>query len=326
MVRDKYKLKPALPEQTLKLVLEVEGMLAGVAGEAPEPLVAPAMAALTSGGKRLRPVLLILSAQVGVFDKSRLVPVAAAMEILHTATLVHDDIVDKAVSRRGRPTTVAQYGHELAVATGDYLFAEAFKALAEVGDPRLVRVMTEAATELAAGELEQFKAAGEIVEVEAYMEHVRMKTAGLFRAACVAGGTIGGLSLRQLDALATYGQALGVAFQMSDDVMDFVGKPGITGKGVGTDLAEGTVTLPMIFALQEGNGSLIREALVTPNPPPTLLEAALEAVLQTDAIAKTEAWARGEIENAVYGLMELPDVPERRILEAIASKVVGRDA
>lgn len=326
MVRDKYKLKPALSEQTLELVLEVEGMLAGVAGEAPEPLIAPAMAALTSGGKRLRPVLLILSAQVGVFDKSRLVPVAAAMEILHTATLVHDDIVDKAVSRRGRPTTVAQYGHELAVATGDHLFAEAFRALAEVGDPRLVRVMTEAATELAAGELEQFKAAGEIVEVEAYMEHVRMKTAGLFRAACVAGGTIGELSLRQLDALATYGQALGVAFQMSDDVMDFVGKPGITGKGVGTDLAEGTVTLPMIFALQEGNGSLIREALVTHNPPPALLEAALEAVLQTDAIAKTEAWARGEIESALHGLMELPDVPERKILEAIASKVVGRDA
>jgi geranylgeranyl pyrophosphate synthase len=153
-----------------------------------------------------------------------------------------------------------------------------------------------------------------------------MKTAGLFRAACVAGGTLGGLSLRQVDSLATYGQSLGVAFQMTDDVMDLVGKPGRMGKDVGSDIEEGTVTLPIIFALQEGDGAVIRAALLEKNPDAETLRAAIEAVRATSAIERTETWAREEVESAVRGLAELPDTPERRVLEAIASKVVGRDA
>jgi geranylgeranyl pyrophosphate synthase len=179
---------------------------------------------------------------------------------------------------------------------------------------------------LAAGELEQFRCSRGPVEVEAYLEHIQMKTAGLFKAACVAGGTLGGLSLKQIDALATYGQALGLAFQMSDDVMDLVGKPGLMGKGVGADLAEGTMTLPVIFALKEGDTATIRRVLETPNPEPELLEAGIEAVLATDAIKKTETWALGEVEAAIEGLSLLPDGAERAILEAIASEVVGRDA
>ncbi len=142
----------------------------------------------------------------------------------------------------------------------------------------------------------------------------------------MAGGTLGDLSLKQIDALATYGQALGLAFQMSDDVMDIVGKPGLMGKGVGADLAEGTVTLPVIFALKEGDAVTIRRVLETPDPPPDLLEAGIEAVLATDAINKTEAWALNEVEAAIEGLKLLPDGVERVILEAIASEVVGRDA
>ncbi len=251
---------------------------------------------------------------------------SATVEVLHAATLVHDDVVDKAESRRGQPTTVANYGREIAVATGDYLFSEAFNGLAKIEDPRLVRTFAESAMGLAAGELEQYRSSGGQVEVEAYLEHIRMKTAGLFRAACVAGGTLGGLSLRQIDALSTYGQALGLAFQMSDDVMDLVGKPGLMGKGVGTDLAEGTVTLPIIFALKEGDAAVIRRVLETPNPTPELLEAGIEAVLATNAIKRTEAWASGKVEAAIEGLTLLPDRAERVVLEAIASEVVGRDA
>jgi geranylgeranyl pyrophosphate synthase len=246
--------------------------------------------------------------------------------VLHTATLIHDDIVDKAESRRGEPTTVARYGREAAIATGDYLFAEAFSELAKTGDPRLVRAFSEASEGLAAGELEQYRADGAAVDVEAYLEHIRKKTAGLFKAACVAGGTLGGLSLRQIDSLATYGQALGIAFQMSDDIMDLVGKPGLMGKGIGTDLAEGTVTLPVIFALREGDAPTIRKVLASPDPSPELLEAGIEAVLATDAVARTEAWAKGEIDAALEGLGLLPECPEREFLEVIASEVVGRDA
>jgi geranylgeranyl pyrophosphate synthase len=319
-------LRDALPDEALEAVAGVEERLVEVAYGAPGGLVAPAFDALTAGGKRLRPILLVLSARMGEPESGALLTASTAIEVLHTATLIHDDVVDKAGSRRGRPTTVAAYGREVAVATGDYLFAEAFHGLAEIGDPRLVRSFSEAAMGLAAGELEQFRSARGPVEVEAYLEHIRMKTAGLFKAACVAGGTLGGLSIKQVDALATYGQALGLAFQMSDDVMDLVGKPGLMGKGVGADLAEGTVTLPVIFALKEGNAAVIRRVLQTPSPPPEILEAGIEAVLATDAIRKTETWALGEIEAALEGLSLLPDGPERAILEAIASEVVGRDA
>ena len=274
----------------------------------------------------MRPLLLVLCARIGAPDRGDLLRAATAIEVLHTATLIHDDIVDKAENRRGEPTTIARHGREAAIATGDYLFAEAFWGLAEVGDPRLVRAFSEASEGLAAGELEQYRADGATVDVEVYLEHIRKKTAGLFKAACVAGGTLGGLSLRQIDLLATYGQALGIAFQMSDDIMDLVGKPGLMGKGIGADLAEGTVTLPVIFALREGDAEIIRRVLAAPNPSPELLEAGIGAVLATDAVAKTEAWARGEIDAALDGLGLLPDCPEREFLEVIASEVVGRDA
>src|SRR3712207_5301467 len=319
-------LRSALPEGAFETVDEVEGLLAAVGKHAPGSLVEPALEALTSGGKRLRPLLLVLSARMGEPDRPDLLRAATAIEVLHTATLIHDDIVDRAQSRRGLPTTVARYGREIAVATGDYLFAEAFLGLAEIGDPRLVRAFAEASEGLAAGELEQYRANGATVEVESYLGHIRKKTAGLFKAACVAGGTLGGLSLRQIDALATYGQALGIAFQMSDDIMDLVGKPGLMGKGIGTDLVEGTVTLPVIFALKEGDDQTIRRVLATPNPPPELLEAGIEAVLATDAVAKTEAWARNEIDSALEGLDLLPDCPERDFLGVVASVVVGRNA
>ncbi len=304
----------------------VESRLAGVAERAPGALAEPSHEALTSGGKRLRPLLLILSAHVGEPDRGALLKASVAIEVLHTATLIHDDVVDRAESRRGRLTTVAAYGREIAIATGDYLFAEAFSELSEIGDPRIVRVFAEAAKDLASGELEQYRASGSTVGVEEYLDHIRMKTAGLFKAACVTGGTLGGLSIRQIDALATYGQALGVAFQMSDDVMDLVGEPDVTGKGAGTDLAEGTITLPVIFAMQEGDAGLISKVLAARDPAPEMLDAGIEAILATDAIARTEAWAEKEINFALGELGLLPDGPERTILEVIASEVVGRNA
>jgi heptaprenyl diphosphate synthase len=320
------RLHTALPEGAFETIDEVEALLAGVAGSAPADLAGPAFEALTSEGKRLRPLLLVLSARMGEPAREDLLGAATVIEVLHTASLIHDDIVDRAESRRGAPTTVARYGREIAAATGDYLFAEAFSELARIGDPRLIRAFAEASVGLAAGELEQYRANGATVDVEAYLEHIRKKTAGLFKAACVAGGTLGGLSLVQIDALASYGQALGIAFQMSDDIMDLVGKPGLMGKGIGTDLVEGTVTLPVIFALSEGDEATIRRVLADPSPAPELLEAGIEAVLATDAVARTEEWARGEIDAALEDIGLLPDIPEREFLESMASEVVGRDA
>src|SRR5215208_7462984 len=319
-------LDAAMLDEAFETIDQVEGLLAGVAEGAPPDLIEPALAALTSGGKRLRPLLLVLSAHMGEPEREDLLQAAAAIEVLHTATLIHDDIVDRAESRRGVPTTVAEYGREIAATTGDFLFAEAFSRLAGIRDPRLVRAFAVASVGLASGALEQYRANGADVEVEAYLEHIKKKTAGLFQVACVAGATLGGLSLVQIDALASYGLALGIAFQMSDDIMDLVGKPGLMGKGIGTDLVEGTVTLPVIFALREGDAQTIRRVLADPSPTPELLEAGIEAVLATGAIARTEAWARGEIDAALRDLALLPDCPECEFLESVASEVVGRDA
>src|ERR687898_627023 len=289
------RLRTALPEGAFEFIDEVEGRLVEVAESAPPDLVEPSLEALTSGGKRLRPLLLVLSARMGEPRQEDLLGAATTIEVLHTATLIHDDIVDRAESRRGAPTTVAGHGREIAAATGDYLFAEAFSELARIGDPRLIRAFAEASVGLAAGELGQYRANGAMVDVEAYLEHIRKKTAGLFQAACVAGGTLGWLSLVQIDALASYGQALGIAFQMSDDI---------------TDLMEGTVTLPVIFAMGEGDAETIRRVLADPSPTPELLEAGIEAVLATDAVARTEEWARGEIEGALADIGLLPVSPE----------------
>ncbi|MDQ3509054.1 MAG: polyprenyl synthetase family protein [Actinomycetota bacterium] len=314
-----------MPESAFEAVEEVEERLVEVGKRAPAPLVEPSLEALMSGGKRLRPLLLVLCAGMGVSDRESLLKAATAIEVLHTATLIHDDIVDGAESRRGVPTAVAKYGREIAVATGDYLFAETFSELAEIGDARIVRSFAEASEGLASGELEQYRSNGVVVDVEEYLEHIKLKTAGLFKVACVAGGTLGRLTIRQVDALATYGQALGIAFQMSDDIMDLVGKPGLMGKGIGADLIEGTVTLPVIFALREGDEKTIRRVLEDPEPSPESIEAGIEAVLATDAIVKTEAWANGEIDAAIADLDFLPDCPEREFLEMVASEVVGRE-
>ncbi|MGI8649081.1 MAG: polyprenyl synthetase family protein [Rubrobacter sp.] len=314
-----------LPEGISEAVEEVEARLVEVARRAPAPLSEPAMEALTSGGKRLRPMLLLLSSGMGIPEHDKVLEAAVAIEVLHTATLIHDDIVDRAETRRGVPTAVASYGREIAVATGDYLFAETFRALAEIGDPRLIRSFAEASEGLASGELTQYRANGVIVDVDAYLDHIKLKTAGLFKVACVAGGTLGRLSIRQVDALANYGQALGIAFQMSDDIMDLVGKPGLMGKGIGTDLVEGTVTLPVIFALQDGDAEKIRAVLEDRNPTPEAIEAGIEAVLATEAVRKTEEWANGEIKSAIRDLSLLPDSQEREFLEMVAVEVVGRD-
>lgn len=315
----------ALPEWTSEAIEEVEVRLSEVASRAPEPLSGSAMEALTSGGKRLRPLLLLLCAGMGSPEREEVLEAAVAIEVLHTATLIHDDIVDRAETRRGVPTAIAKYGREVAVATGDYLFAETFRALAEIGEPRLIRSFAEASEGLASGELNQYRSNGVVVDVEAYLDHIKLKTAGLFKVACVAGGTLGRLGIRQVNALANYGQALGIAFQMSDDIMDLVGKPGLMGKGIGTDLVEGTVTLPVIFALQDGDAGKIRAVLEARNPSAEAIEAGIDAVLSTDAVRKTEEWANGEIGSAIRDLGLLPASQEREFLEMVAAEVVGRD-
>jgi geranylgeranyl pyrophosphate synthase len=202
---------------------------------------------IAAGGKRLRPLLVCLAAGVPPPETEGLVRAAVAVELVHGATLVHDDVLDGSSLRRGRPTVVAAGGRDLATATGDLLFSRAFAELAATGSPSSVRVLSAASTELALGELMQRADAWDLgVSVDRYLERCRLKTAVLFRAACELGALEGSGCSAQ--TLGRFGEQIGLAFQLLDDVLDVSGPPERTGKPRGTDLLDGTVTLPLILA------------------------------------------------------------------------------
>jgi geranylgeranyl pyrophosphate synthase len=201
---------------------------------------------ITAGGKRLRPLLVCIAAGVPVEESDALVRAAVAVELVHAATLVHDDVIDGADLRRGRPTVVASGGRLLALATGDLLFSRAFAELAEGSEIEPIRVLSAAASALASGELMQREDAwNSAVGQERYLERCRLKTGVLFRASCELGALAGGAPI---DTLGRFGEGIGVAFQLLDDILDVTGPAERTGKPRGTDLLDGTLTLPLIEA------------------------------------------------------------------------------
>jgi len=222
-----------------------ERMAAITSGYGPE-LVRHAGETIAAGGKRLRPLLVFLAAGVPPPETDGLVRAAVAVELVHSASLVHDDVLDRAALRRGRPSVMAAGGREQATATGDLLFARAFAELAGGGSGDAVRSLSHASTSLARGELMQRADAwsGDVAESR-YLERCRLKTGVLFRAACELGALEGG---GEVDALGSFGERIGIAFQILDDILDVTGPPERTGKPQGTDLLDGTVTLPLILA------------------------------------------------------------------------------
>ncbi len=275
---------------------------------------------ITAGGKRLRPLLVCIAAGVPVAESESLVRAAVAVELVHAATLVHDDVIDGANLRRGRPTVVASGGRLMALATGDLLFSRAFAELAAGGEIEPIRILSAAASALASGELMQRDDAWNAdVAQERYLERCRLKTGVLFRAACELGALAGGAPI---SALGRFGESIGVAFQLLDDVLDVTGPPERTGKPRGADLLDGTVTLPLIEA-RKRDPQLARLDL-------RAVESAEEAAAVCDLIE-----ASGALEFARYHALsvvadakaELPtDLPEaqRAALELVADGVVER--
>jgi geranylgeranyl pyrophosphate synthase len=201
---------------------------------------------ITAGGKRLRPLLVCIAAGVPVSESDALVRAAVAVELVHAATLVHDDVIDGADLRRGRPTVVASGGRLMALATGDLLFSRAFAELADGGEIKPIQILSAAASALASGELMQRDDAWNASVGQArYLERCRLKTGVLFRAACEMGALAGGAPVA---VLGHFGEKIGVAFQLLDDILDVTGPSERTGKPRGTDLLDGTVTLPLIEA------------------------------------------------------------------------------
>ncbi|MBK6318408.1 MAG: polyprenyl synthetase family protein [Dehalococcoidia bacterium] len=212
--------------------------------------------ALEARGKRLRPALVLLTGNLGDYNLNKLVPLGAAIELLHTASLVHDDVVDGALSRRGRPTTNAVFDNAITVLLGDYMFANAAEMVTRTGSLSVTRLFALALMKMTSGELDQDAAAFDMgKDVQQYLWRIGGKTAALIANATEGGAVLGGLDEKTVEALRTYGYSLGMAFQIVDDILDYTGDEELMGKPVGSDLLEGTVTLPGLLFLERYPGT-----------------------------------------------------------------------
>ena len=206
---------------------------------------------LSSGGKRVRPILLLLSARLSGYSADKAVPLASVIEFIHTATLLHDDVVDSAAIRRGLASANTLWGNEASVLVGDFLFSKSFSLMVGVGSLDILRVLSGATTVIAEGEVMQLLYTGEIdLTKEQYINIIRSKTAILMSAACEAGAILGAVPQSQQMALADFGMDLGIAFQLMDDILDYVATEEEFGKSIGHDLEEGKITLPLIHTLK----------------------------------------------------------------------------
>ncbi|HWK26187.1 MAG TPA: polyprenyl synthetase family protein [Solirubrobacter sp.] len=302
------------------LMRDLEERLAAVASSHGPVLGEHAGATIAAGGKRLRPLLVFVAAGPSPAGRPDALRAAVAVELVHSATLVHDDVLDAAVLRRGRPTVVATAGRAIATATGDLLFSRAFAELATGGTVEPVRILSDASSALVQGELLQREDAWKLQTTrERYLRRCDLKTARLFRAACELGALAGGGNVA---LLGEFGERIGLAFQLLDDVLDVSGPAERTGKHRGTDLLDGTVTLPLILA-RERDPELARLDLRAVRTPEQA-EAVCDAIAATGALQAAREVALGMVAEAKADLPSLPEPSQQAALELVADGVVDR--
>lgn len=280
-----------------------------------------------NGGKRLRPMLLLLAAKaLGQVDDKHLI-LAAVIEFIHTATLLHDDVVDESDLRRGKESANAVWGNAASVLVGDYLYSRAFEMMVRTGNMRVMEILSKTTTLIAEGEVLQLLNCNNPETTEAkYLEVISRKTAILFSAATRLGAVISGVSSETEEGLAKYGQHLGIAFQLIDDALDYKANKDELGKNLGDDLAEGKPTLPLIHAIQKGSESdakIVIDAIQ--NGKRELFNEVYAVVQRTQAIAYTERRADEEAENAIEALAVLPESDYKDALIQLAKFSVQRN-
>ncbi len=281
---------------------------------------------VNSGGKRLRPLLVLLSARAANYQGTQHVDLAAIIEFIHTATLLHDDVVDASEMRRGKETANAVWGNEASVLVGDFLYSRAFQMMVEVGDMRVMEIMSTATNVIAEGEVLQLLNCGDASTTEErYLEVIHFKTAKLFEAACQLGAVISGSDAVTEKAMADYGMYIGTAFQLIDDVLDYSATSEEMGKNIGDDLAEGKPTLPLIYAMRQGSpaeAAIIRNAIE--NGGRDNIDAVIETIHSNGALTYTENAARIEAKKAVDAISSLPSSPYRDAMITLAEYSVNR--
>lgn len=280
--------------------------------------------ALAGGGKLMRPGLALLSGRFGDYDLGRLVPLAASVELLHTATLVHDDVIDNADTRRGRPTVNSAFQNSTTVMLGDYLFAHAADQVVRTDELRVVKLFSQTLMIMAKGEIRQDMAAYDSRQtIRDYLARIGGKTASLFSTACEGGAIVAGSSEAHIGALRDYGYNFGMAFQVVDDILDFAGDPEAMGKPVGSDLMQGTLTLPS-FLLMERVPESNAITRYFEEPSDSTLADAVASVMDSGSIDESSAMARDFSRRAIEALAPLPDNADRRTLASLAEYILER--
>ena len=278
------------------------------------------------GGKRLRPILVLLAAQACAYRGSDHVLLAAVVEFIHTATLLHDDVVDESDLRRGRKTANSLWGNAASVLVGDFLYSRSFQMMVEADDMRVMRILADTTNRIAEGEvLQLLNVHNPDVDEAAYLRVIERKTAVLFAAATQLGALLGGAPAAQENALAEYGLNLGFAFQIADDVLDYVSDAGTLGKNIGDDLAEGKATLPLIYAIERAapaQAASLRRAIETGGL--DSLDNIVDAIRDTGAIARTQARAQGYADKAKAALAGMPASTARAALLVLADYALNR--
>jgi len=281
-----------------------------------------------SGGKRLRPQIVLLAAGAAGYEGEWQINLAAIIEFIHTATLLHDDVVDASELRRGRDTSNAIWGNEAAVLVGDFLYSRSFEMMVEVGSLRVMEILSQTTNIIAEGEVMQLLNVHEPdTTEETYLEVIHCKTAKLFEAAALLGGVLAEVPQEQEEALARYGMHLGTAFQLIDDVLDYSSSSEEMGKNVGDDLAEGKPTLPLILTMRNGTAeqkALVRKAIEEGGR--DMIDEVMAAVQATGSLQATREFAQREADQAIAALSCLPLSDHRTAMESLARFSVSRTA
>ena len=283
---------------------------------------------VAAGGKRLRPLLTLAAARMCGYAGQRHVALAACVEFIHTATLLHDDVVDESALRRGRASANALFGNKASVLVGDFLFARAFQLMTEDGALRVLEILSGASATIAEGEVLQLVTQNDTATTEAqYLRVIAGKTAALFAAATEVGAVVAGRPERDAAALATYGRDLGMAFQLVDDALDYSARQAELGKTVGDDFREGKITLPVLLAFargSEGERVFWKRVLEERDQREGDLEEASALMRRHGTLAATVARARDFGRSALGALAAFPDGPERRALAGIVEFCIAR--
>lgn len=289
--------------------------------QSPDPLIAEtATHLINAGGKRLRPAFCLFGAKFYHYDLKKVLPLAVALELIHMATLVHDDVVDSAVTRRGIPTVKSMWGNKISTHLGDYIFAKSLMLISKYDNPIIPRVLSDTSVKMCEGEIQQISTTFDSAQnIKDYFYRINRKTALLIAASCQLGAVACGAPISIYGSLRRYGHNIGMAFQITDDILDLVADQRQLGKPIGSDLRQGILTLPVIYALKRCEGrDRLKEIILKEDKTEDEIEEAVEMIVSCGGIDHANRAVLKYIAKAKKELSLLPDIPARVTLSTIA--------